>query len=514
MEWMRRIPQIGKNPKGCIQFLFWVICFWVGAAIMAYELIGARLLMPVFGMGIEIWAIVIAVSLGGLSIGYFFGGLFGDARPSELTLLFILSCACISLFLEQIFGRSLMDLFANFSLIAGALYCSIFILAPPIFFLGMVPPILSRLLMGNTQRSGIIVGSVMAIGTVGSVSGTILTGLFLLPWFGVSNTLMFLSVGTAGLAVAGIISLRRWKTAVLILFILGLIMFAGQYWQSQIKKIGPMQVLEDCEGLYGHLEVLEYHGQRALLCNGIFQTVMPASEFGIGRGTLLKGRDYIELLPYFRSDAHTALLIGLGGGLYERVLSIYGLDVEAIEIEPDIIKLAKTYFCMAGKASVCDGRVFLSRSSQKYDVIIEDVFIGASVPEHLFTKEAYELIREHLNPDGVLAIHLSGWPKHIAIRTVAKTVQSVFPHFAAARSGIADETQHIFMFASMTDLQLKGAEHFELQKYGFTGQEFCQIDTNNVPLLTDDRTGLNFMSRDIIASHQRNSMQIRGKPLW
>ncbi len=514
MENARPELQYERKPKAGFRLLFWLICFWTGAAIMACELTGARLLMPAFGVGIEVWAAVIAVTLGALSIGYFIGGKLGDARPSMLTLAIVLFITFCFLFFEHIFGRSLSGMFTNSSLVAGAIYSSIFILAPPILLLGMVPPMLSRLLIANTRHSGTTVGAVLAVGTIGSVCGTILTGLYFLPRFGVSKTMIIIFTGTAILTFTSLISCRSWKTAATILLIFITAFFGTKYLQPYSKPVGPMQILEEHEGLYGHLEVLEYRGQRALLCNGIFQTVIPVSGFGILKGTLLRSRDYTELLPYFRSDARTALLIGLGGGLYDRVLSMYGFETESVEIEPAVIELAGKYFGFAGKAFVGDGRFFLTRNPKKYDVIIIDAFLGGSVPEHLFTKESFELYREHLNTDGVLALHLAGHPNHIAIRAVAKTVQSVLPNLSIARSGIADETQHIFLFASDKELQINPGQRLELENCGFTGQELVKIETNDVPLLTDDRTSLNFLSRDIAAEHRRNALQIRKKPLW
>ena len=41
------------KQRGGIKFFFLVISFWVGTTVMGFELVGARLLMPLFGMGCD-----------------------------------------------------------------------------------------------------------------------------------------------------------------------------------------------------------------------------------------------------------------------------------------------------------------------------------------------------------------------------------------------------------------------------------------------------------------------------
>ena len=129
---MAEAQQLREKQIRGSQFILWVTCFWTGATVMAFELVGARLLMPVFGMGIEVWAVVIATSLGALSMGYYVGGKIGDARPSVLTLAVVLFLTCGSLFFARIGGGSVTMPFVNFSFVTGAWYSSTLILALPL----------------------------------------------------------------------------------------------------------------------------------------------------------------------------------------------------------------------------------------------------------------------------------------------------------------------------------------------------------------------------------------------
>ena len=48
---------------------------------MVLEIVGTRLLAPVFGGSLLVWASQIAVTLAALSLGYYAGGLLADRRP-------------------------------------------------------------------------------------------------------------------------------------------------------------------------------------------------------------------------------------------------------------------------------------------------------------------------------------------------------------------------------------------------------------------------------------------------
>lgn len=286
------------------------------------------------------------------------------------------------------------------------------------------------------------------------------------------------------------------------------------YVEKASRPLGEMHVLEEVDGLYNHLKVIEYHGTRALISDGTFQTIIPFSGLGIIKGSLISSRDYIELIPYFRPKIRTGLLIGTGAGLHIRSLALYGIDVRGVDIDPAIISLAEKYLDLTAEITIADGRDFLLRDKQKYDTIIIDAFIGGTVPEHLYTRESFKLVEEHLKPGGVFVVRLIGHPEHPAIQAVARTITDVFPYIVALQSGIANELQHIFIFASRTNLELAAGKSYELSKYGFTGEEFCDINTRNAVLLTDDKSNLSLLSEDIAAGYYRNSLSLTKELLW
>ena len=112
-----------------------------------------------------------------------------------------------------------------------------------------------------------------------------------------------------------------------------------------------------------------------------------------------------------KPDPERILIIGLGGGTLADVFGALfpGIEVDAVEIDPAVVKMARKYFGFAERPGttvhVRDARVFVRRAlrgEKRYDYIVLDAFNGDYIPEHLMTREFLEECRALLNEDGVL----------------------------------------------------------------------------------------------------------------
>src|SRR6187549_3670210 len=70
--------------------------FVTGAVVMTVEIVGTRVIGPVFGVGLFVWSSLLAVTLAALATGYYAGGVLADRTPS-VTLLsrVVLSAGCL-----------------------------------------------------------------------------------------------------------------------------------------------------------------------------------------------------------------------------------------------------------------------------------------------------------------------------------------------------------------------------------------------------------------------------------
>ena len=71
-----------------------------------------------------------------------------------------------------------------------------------------------------------------------------------------------------------------------------------------------------------------------------------------------------------------------------------------------------------------DGRVFLNRHKETYDLILVDAFHGGYVPFHLLTREFYTLVRQRLAPGGAAAFNVHDGTKLYA--STLLTLRAVF----------------------------------------------------------------------------------------
>ena len=125
------------------------------------------------------------------------------------------------------------------------------------------------------------------------------------------------------------------------------------------------------------------------------------------------------------------LMLGLGGGSISAYLGRFMPEaaITTVEIDPGVITAAKTYFGLREtermRYRASDGRVFLNRNSDLYDLILLDAYRGGYVPFHLLTREFYALVKQRLAPGGAAAFNVHDGSKLYA--STVKTLGEVFP---------------------------------------------------------------------------------------
>jgi spermidine synthase len=151
--------------------------------------------------------------------------------------------------------------------------------------------------------------------------------------------------------------------------------------------------------------------------------------------------DYFQMIWLWKPDVKNVLMLGLGGASTQKAMAHYYPEVtmETVEIDPMVADIAQKYFSYKlgdhQKLNVLDGRQFLVRAPAKYDAILLDAYTqgryGASIPPHLITKEFFQIAKDHLTPNGVLAYNvitiLKGYNTSDIVAAVYHTLKEVFP---------------------------------------------------------------------------------------
>jgi len=126
------------------------------------------------------------------------------------------------------------------------------------------------------------------------------------------------------------------------------------------------------------------------------------------------------------------LMLGLGGGGMSNYLRgrFPGLEIDAVDIDPEVVRMAQTYFGVPKddpryRVHVDDARLFVERATTQWDMIMLDAFRGVFVPFHLKTAEFYGAVLARLSPQGVVVANLHNVTKMYPHDR--ETMAAVFP---------------------------------------------------------------------------------------
>jgi len=437
----------------------WVAACACGAVVMAVEFLGARMLSVGYGSSQTVWAAMISVTLLSLTAGYFIGGFLADRYPRP-GLLYAAILAGGALLTACPHARFILKACYNsLGIEGGALASSMVVFFLPLGLLGMTSPFVIKIITERGRKVGMTAGGVYAVSTVGSVAGTLLTAFYLIPQCGAPAGFRITAAAAAAVAAIGLITTLGWRgaAALLVPVILSAVPSpTPRVGNTYAAPGGDVVVKHVRDSHYGHITVLDKGDYRLLVVNGIVQTGIAQNLARIGKAQHLLDNYFQELLPYTVDDpeSKSALLIGLAGGLTARLLDRYGMRVDSVDLDPEIIEVAREWFGFNGSAAVADGRRFLEDCKTRYDFCIIDTYSGDGFPFYMASLEAFRAAKGVLNPGGVLAINFIGSPAGRPFACMYRTLSEVFPNVRALRgedpreAANPDDVQTITIFAS------------------------------------------------------------------
>lgn len=183
-----------ESSWGSSWFLF-LVAFVEGGALMAVEIVGAKLVGPFYGSSLYVWAAVLGLTLGGLTTGYFFGGIVSQRMPHRRTLFTILLVSALLVAVMPWSAQFVMEATLGLELKAGITLSSLVFLFPPLVCFGMVSPMVIRLVSTHDHKIGHAAGTVYAVSTIGGIVTTYFVAFYAIQSIGMQETLL----ATAGL---------------------------------------------------------------------------------------------------------------------------------------------------------------------------------------------------------------------------------------------------------------------------------------------------------------------------
>ena len=426
-----------------------VLVFMSGLSVMAVEMTGLRLLAPYFGTSLVVTTILIGSLMGFLSLGYSLGGKYGDRYPDLSSLCKVTAMASAWIFLIPLIGRPILQMAAStiqplvmgetlaepnvaFATVIGGMVGTLILFAIPITLMGMVSPWAIRLAVSDIDSAGRAAGQLYSLSTFGSILGSFLPALVLLPTLGVRQTFFFVGALLLLPSLWGIFS-KRAMMAPLLLFGLSLWLPDG--------GIRPAEgVIYESESLYHFIQVAEEpygsckKARHLYLNEGIGIHSVKCEEGNIETRGYWTHMAMAPLYLESPEEFDSALIIGLAGGTMARQLldSYPKTLIDGVEIDGDVVEVGRQYFDNDHpniNPIVMDGRIYLQSVEKTYDLIQIDAYRQPYIPFHLVTKEFFQEVSDHLEDDGVLAINVAsvrGVSQDLAAM-IYKTMRDVFP---------------------------------------------------------------------------------------
>jgi spermidine synthase len=414
-----------------------LLVFVVGTGSLGAEIAAVRLLAPYFGASTIVWANTIGVVLVALSVGYWLGGRAADRRPDMGSLCRVTLAGAVLLALVPFVADPLLHLgvLALDSIDAGAFFGSLLavlvLVAVPVLVLGAVSPWAIRIAVGDVGEAGRVAGRLYAISTAGSLFGTLVSALALIPVLGTRRTFLVLALAIALTAVAGLRPVRRYALAPALIAVL-LALPVGTLKAAQ--RGSGSRVIYEAETPYQYARVVDRpDGSRTLELNeGLAQHSLREP------GTVLTGNvwDGHLVLPFLareRPPGRVAILGNAAGTTARAFGRLFPhTRVDGVELDPELTRIGRRFFDMRGPRLHVyheDARPFLRQVRARYDVISVDAYRQPYIPFYLTTVEFFETARSKLAPGGTVIVN-AGHPEGQTEleRVLTAGIREVFPH--------------------------------------------------------------------------------------
>ena len=531
-------------------FVLRMLVFTAGAVTLGVELSAARLLEPWFGNSQIVWAALIGLILSYLAVGAWLGGKLADRFPSLGGLLTLVAVAGLGVALTPAISPPILRLATVGlndylpGLLAGALLVVLLLFSLPVILLGAVSPWAVRLAVTDLQQTGRVAGRLYAIGTCGSIIGTFLPVLWLIPSYGTRWSFYLLALWLLVVTLVAALlhgqSRRLYGLALLALCVtLALALIdpgsVRAHWDSQDDN----PILYEDESLYNYILVRAWGSERHLQLNegvGIHSVYHPDSLLSLGIW------DYFLLAPLFRPQGslephERVLVIGLAAGTAPNLYTkIYGpVEIVGVELDPQIIEVGQRYFDMTQPnltAVAADGRRWLQDQPDDaiFDIVLVDAYRPPYIPFHLTTVEFFQLTRAHMSDQGVLMINVGRSATDFAlVDALAATLAEIFPSVLvvdepgppddlgnslvlAANQPIAPEA-FAANVAALPSSMPHEFRQFALEVAGCASVSSCDRELSRVraadppagtPVFTDDRAPVEQLVHKIIWSFLRS----------
>ena len=442
------LPLPGNSRRRLIQ---WIL-FSTGFGAMAMEVVWTRAFTPVLKTQVYSFASIVFTYLGATFLGSWVYR--RDLKKNSVwPVARLISFLTIAAFLPILINdpRLVKASWTN-SIDVVSLMAVLASLCPLCAILGYLTP---RLIDEYAAGDPAAAGKAYAVNVLGCILGPIFASYVLLPWISEQHALILLSLPFFAFYFQGWGSLPRWwrwGSGLAVSAALGCSLLFSEDFQGWMADLSQKtKVRRD----YAANVISANDGPtKLLLVNGIGMTILtPITKFMVHLP-----------LAYHQGPPESALVICFGMGTTYRSALSWNIDTTAVELVPSVPKMFGFYHADAervladpkGHIIIDDGRRYLKRTREKFDVIVIDPPppVEAAGSSLLYSREFYELAKQHLKPHGILQAWFPGGDL-LTTQAVLRSVKESFPYVRSFDS-IAGWGVHLL--ASMDPIEPQTAE--------------------------------------------------------
>lgn len=475
--------------------------FFVEAICMILELCSSYLLYPYFGNSNAIWISIITVILLSNCLGNILGGYLCNKSNKNYTgTIFFLTSAFITFILG--FNEVVVSIIQKlpFENNINTLICSLVLFLPAELLLGTIPPQVMYKETTEDNYNAEKTGLVYALSTMGGLFGTVFGGFILVPYIGCKYIIIICAIMVLIFAFVYEHKFYKKTTCVISLItIIGIIFSSIAYKEENWlnKDFSSYKV----DSQYNRIII------RNRIENGekIRDMIMAS---GYESATYLDEDKRNELIFEYLKDLNITFYenelinsdksLMIGGAAYQfpkYLLSHYhNKSIDVIELDKTVTELAKKYFFLQDCIDEFDpelkrlglynddGREFLKKSNNKYNLIINDAFSGKSPIATLSSVEFMKIVKSRLESDGIYIMNIistkSGNSKRFLL-SEAKTLSTIFKnvYIIDCRPDLEDEKErNLILIGTDNTYDFKDTVNLDFSQGIVLTDDYCPVD--------------------------------------
>jgi len=515
-----------------------------GFCALSYEILWTRGFVVSFKSTVYLFSNLLAVYLLGMALGshYFSRRLDTTRDPMRMFGLAQVGIGAWGILGILIFYK-IPDFALDIGGMLGAMSLSrdimvtlalmILTFAIPVFLMGLSYPLVCRVTTGSMGALGRYTGLVYAVGTSGGIAGTLVSGFFLLPTFGLQTSLIVISCLSIAVGYAALVSANSRKgvgwvfpaSALFTLVVIGSVGISGI--DIGLGASVKDKVVFSEEGVMGSVRVTQKskNGPMTLLVNNY--QLATSGDVAVRFG-------HVPLL--IKSDAKDVLLISLGSGITAGSVGKHDVErIDCVEIVPSLLDAQRLFErdnhnIVADKRfnlTFWDGRHYTRMTKRKYDLVISDLFQPDSAGVgSLYALEHFMNVKQKLKKNGAMAQWLPLYqlsPDNLKI--IMRTFATAFEHVMVWAGDVNSSLPTLMLLGSRDpiviapDSLMKGLEEERVAEdmietrdplsflsFFVMDREKVMKFTEGYPVNTDNRPIIEYTAPGHIWSRGVNSM--------